>query len=228
MCPCQGCWRLPLPRMEPKRTMICQSTSTAKKTKKNQVGLCAPAPAPARVVADYHSQEWNQKKTMICQSTSTAKKNKEKPDWTMCPYSCPCQGCCRLPLPGMKPESSQSQMHHLTTRVLSISDERVHRVGLIFWSIFPPPQSPNPIFSALQHAATGFKTPTNRCCGMLQPLVLAARHIGHDTCILTLYEYCAESAVYILVIVGTMFLSPITHIICGSQLTPPPISPPED
>ena len=58
---------------------------------------------------------------------STAKKNK-KTGWTVCP--CSCLGCFRLPIPGIEPETSQSQMHHLTTGVLAISDKQLRRNGI--------------------------------------------------------------------------------------------------
>ena len=50
-------------------------------------------------------------------------------------------------------------MHHLTIRVLSISDERLHRDGIDILVRYFLPKSPNPIFSVLRPAS---KPPTNR------------------------------------------------------------------
>ena len=65
----------------------------------------------------------------------------------MCP-------CCCCGLLEMEPESSQSQMPRLTTRALSISDERLHRDEIDNLVRNFRHKNHNPIFSVLQHSLT--------------------------------------------------------------------------
>ena len=90
----------------------------------------------------------------------------------MCPY--PYMVCCRLPIPGIEPQTSQSQMDYSATRVRAISDKWLLRDGIEIWVRYFPKKNRNPIFSVLRHASKPPPTgPKNRCCGMLRQHAVA-------------------------------------------------------